>query len=43
MNKCPDGFICMDNTQMIYITVTLLIVMYFFYEGKADGNWHENS
>ena len=43
MNKCPDNFICINNLHIIYISLFLLIIMYFFTNNYINNIYKKNN
>ena len=43
MNKCPDNFICINNLHIIYISLFLLIIMYFFTNNYINNIYKNNN
>ena len=43
MNKCPENFICINNLHIIYISLFLLIIMYFFTNNYINNIYKNNN
>lgn len=43
MNKCPDNFICINNLHIIYISLFLLIILYFFTNNYINNIYKNNN
>ena len=43
MNKCPDNTICINNLHIIYISLILLVSMYFFTNNYINNIYKNNN